>query len=96
MRANQNSSRELGLCPKYDPTHLIARSRPHSYWKAIGLCKRDRNGNYNGSTPRCKQDTSKSSIDQNRTTKINPLPVTHFIKHLECETKKSSEEHNEH
>jgi hypothetical protein len=31
---------------------------------------------------------SKTTIDQNRTTKTDSLPLTHFIKHLKCETKK--------
>jgi hypothetical protein len=38
MGANQNSSIELGLCLKTDPTvSLLTRLRPHSYWKSTSL-----------------------------------------------------------
>jgi hypothetical protein len=53
---------------------LLARPRPHSYCEAIGPQKCDRNGNHNGSTPRCKKGMSKTTIDQNRTTKTHSLP----------------------
>jgi hypothetical protein len=38
MGANQNSLRELGLCPKVDlqRVSLLAQSRPHSFRKAFG------------------------------------------------------------
>jgi hypothetical protein len=39
---------------------------------------------------------NKATIDQDRIAKIDSLPLTHFIKHFECDTKKSSQEHNEH
>jgi hypothetical protein len=52
--------------------------------------------NHSGNTLRCKQDMSETTIDQNWTTKTDSLPLTYFIKHLVCETKKSSQKHNEH
>jgi hypothetical protein len=82
MGANQNSSRELGLCPKSTQRiSLLARLRSHSYRRAIGPRNRVRTLE---SQRKAQNDVDRNTSETMETTigtKSNSGPHKHFIEH---------------
>jgi hypothetical protein len=85
MGANQNSLRELSLCPKVDlqRASLLAQSRPHSFRKAFGPRNRVRQTEIIAKTQHGVESHKPSYDNKNRLTSgLTTLHIFHQISHM--------------